>query len=105
MIKLGVFVVAREVFLFTFYFVRIIHVATLWLNLQGQDNNSKSTATAAVYSLTYQCKQKPVSAPSNLTSCESQGLQCWYTLHSAVSQKRVELSETTMTAAISAPLI
>lgn len=76
----------------------------LELNLQGQDNNSKSTATAAVYSLTYQCKQKTKSAP-NLTSCESQGLKFWYTLHSAVSQKTVELFETTMTATISAPLI
>lgn len=48
--------------------------------------------------------RKTMSAPSNLTS-ESQGLQCCYALHSAVSQNGVELSETTTTAKISAPLI
>lgn len=54
------------------------------------NNNSKSTA-AAVYIQTYHCKQETMPVPTNLTTCESQGLKCWYTLYSAVSQKKVEV--------------
>lgn len=42
----------------------------MWLpqaEFTGTDNNSKSTATAAVYSLTYQCKQKTMPAPCDLS--------------------------------------